>query len=134
MSSSKSPSTSRVGNSSWSKYSAISQSTRLRNLSACCRLSTAMIRLSPRALSALIRFEPMKPAAPVTMIYKRSPLELYVDAADLGGHERHAGGHCAKKLVADGVCCGRHVIDRKSFAPKHRGAADPGLGHVGQID
>src|ERR1700686_3591579 len=124
MSSSKSPSIRRVGNSSWSKYSAISQSTRLRNLSACCRLSTAMIWLSPRALSALIRFEPMKPAAPVTTIYKRFPLKLDVDAADLGGHERNAGRHRAEQLISDGAGRGRDVVDRKPFAPQLRGAAD----------
>src|SRR4029079_2675306 len=89
---------------------------------------------SPRTLSALIRFEPMKPAAPVTMIYKRSPLKLYVDAADLGGHERHAGSHSAKKFIADGARRGGDVIDRKPFAPKYRRTADSSLGHVRQID
>ena len=33
------------------------------------RLSTAMMRVSPRALSAWTRLEPMKPAAPVTTMY-----------------------------------------------------------------
>src|SRR6185312_15320771 len=137
MSSSKSPSIRRAGNSSWSKYSAISQSARLRNLSACCRLSTAMMWFSPRALSALIRFEPMKPAAPVTMIYKRFPdsvLEVDVDAADLGRDERHARRHRTEKLVTDGAGRRGNIVDRKSLAPEHRRAADNGLGHFGKVD
>src|SRR3954468_12997244 len=47
----------------------MSESTRLTNLSPSFRSSTASTSCSPRSLSALMRFEPMKPAAPVTAIY-----------------------------------------------------------------
>ena len=45
----------------------ISRSERLATLSARERLSTATMSVSPRAFSAFTRFEPMNPAAPVTM-------------------------------------------------------------------
>src|SRR4249920_3460839 len=54
------------------------QSTRLRNLSPRVRLSTATMSVSPRAFSALTRLEPIKPAAPVTMIMRMSIHEQLV--------------------------------------------------------
>jgi len=47
---------------------AISQPARLRNLSECWRLSTAITSVMPRRLRPSTSFEPMKPAAPVTMV------------------------------------------------------------------
>src|SRR6478672_974870 len=74
------------------------QSTRLRNLSPFLRLSTATMSSSPRWLSALIRLEPMKPAAPVTTIILQASLsreQLF------GVHDRGAelADHDAGRLV-----------------------------------
>src|SRR4029077_5670894 len=57
--------------------SAMSQSARLRNLSAWVMLSTAMMSASPRAFSPLTRFDPMKPAAPVTTMYTIHPFSVH---------------------------------------------------------
>src|SRR5438034_2057749 len=102
----------------------MSQSTRLRNLSASVRSSTARMRDSPRAFNALTRFEPMKPAAPVTTVYTIFLLELDIDFAHLGRHERHAWRDRGKQLITDGARRGRDVVDRQSFAPEHDRAAD----------
>jgi hypothetical protein len=47
----------------------MSQSTRLRNLSALGQVVDGDDLRSPRSLSALTRLAPMKPAAPVTTMY-----------------------------------------------------------------
>src|SRR3989454_12803390 len=127
----KSPASRRLRNSSLSRKSAISQVARLRNLSLRSRSSTARIWVSPRALSARTRFEPMNPAAPVTtkymvfqplsslrqlghqflgMDYSRAELAHDDPRCLVGGHngivKRHAGAeHCAE-------CCDHR--DRKS--------------------
>src|SRR5690349_10815486 len=113
-SSSKSPAASRSRNSSLSRKSAICASTMLRNLSARVRLSTAMMSVSPRALSARTRFDPMKPAAPVTTMYIEydpSLLQFEVDAADLAHDVRDARRDGAQQFVADGQCGVGDVID-----------------------
>src|ERR1700687_4851553 len=112
----------------------MSQSARLRNLALAVRLSTASMRVSPRALSALTRFEPMNPAAPVTTVYIDSSSELDVDFADFRGQERHPRRNGAEKLIANSARRGGDVIDGQAFTPKHNRAADRGFGYLGQID
>src|SRR6266540_3028933 len=112
----------------------MSQSTRLRNLSASVRSSTARMRDSPRAFNALTRFEPMKPAAPVTTVYTVRVLKLYIDSADFGRHERHAWRDGGKQLIADGARRGCDVVDRQSLAPEHDRATDCRLRCFGEID
>src|SRR5208282_6036391 len=107
---------------------------RLRNLRSAVSSSTARIRVSPRALSPLMRFDPMNPAAPVTTVYMICLSEFDVDFADLGGHERHPRGHRAQQLIADGARRGGDVVDRQAFSPEHHRAADGGLGNLGEID
>src|SRR5574343_1499107 len=67
----------------------MSQPTRLLNLPAAVRLSTAMMFLTPRALSALMRLEPTRPSAPVTTMYIAFPSLL--DA----GHRADSAHHSA---------------------------------------
>src|SRR5258708_27363781 len=119
----KSPASSRLRNSSLSRKSEISQAARFRNLSLRSRSSTARIRVSPRAFSARTRFDPMKPAAPVTAKYMFfQPLSSLrqlghqfrrldyrrTEFADdnprrlVGGHngirsEEHTSEHCAER-------------------------------------
>ena len=57
----------------------MSQSARLGIFSARVRLSTATMSVTPRALRAFTMFEPIKPAAPVTMIMSDAPAPVSVE-------------------------------------------------------
>src|SRR5881397_2733523 len=108
---------------------------RFKNLSAAAKLSTARMRVSPRSFRALTKFDPMKPAAPVTTVYTVVlSLDFDVDLTHVRGDERNARSHGAQQLVADGARRCRHVVDRQPFAPEHDRAADRRLRDVGQID
>src|ERR1700731_2988972 len=60
----------------------MSQPKRFLTLSACCRLSTAMMSVMPCRLSASTSFEPMNPAAPVTTLY----ISVFFDLFVVSGH------------------------------------------------
>src|SRR5258708_12714106 len=130
----KSPASSRLRNSSLSRKSEISQAARFRNLSLRSRSSTARIRVSPRAFSARTRFDPMKPAAPVTakymffqplssvrqlghqfprMDYRRTELADDDPRRLVGGHNgivkrQPRAEHCAERCD-HGVACAAHI-------------------------
>src|SRR6059058_3205893 len=122
----------------------MSQSARLRNLSSSDKSSTARICVSPRALSALTRFDPMKPAAPVTTMYTSHSefcrcagderLQLDIESAELRDDKWNARSDCTQQFVANRAYRRSHVIDRQSRAPQNDGAADGGLRHIRQVD
>src|SRR5579862_8571137 len=98
------------------------QPTRLRNLSPCARLSTAMMSVSPRAFSPLTMFEPMNPAAPVTTTYTIDPPcpAIRFSARTVRVHgERHARRDRAQQLVPNGIRGIRDLVDRQSLSPQH---------------
>src|SRR3954454_16861740 len=109
----------------------MSQFTRLPNLPVCVRSSTAMMSRSPRALSALTRFDPMKPAAPVTTMC--TLLVLFRKFCAFAHDEWHARRHRAKQLVTDGGSSSGDLVDRQAFTPQHDVGANAGAGNRREI-
>src|SRR5690242_19014375 len=108
----KSPSCRRVLNSPLSRYSATSQPARFLNLSPRSRSSTARIRVSPRAFTARTRFDPMKPAAPVTTTYTIFLLRPRERVAQLFRlHDR--------RPELEDLDSSRHVGDPHRFLERH---------------
>src|SRR6187551_351741 len=127
----------------------MSESTRFTNLSPCFRSSTASTSCSPRSLNALTRFEPMKPAAPVTTIYMLSSAfrskkfvrqrnggaELadhytgcaigdahrFVHRTAAGEHYRHGRDDCIARAADVGhfARLGRHVQAARALVQRH---------------
>src|SRR5262245_52320621 len=77
------------------------------------------MRVSPRALSARTRFDPMKPAAPVTTTYMSSPSLLgFRERREQLARLHDRGAELADHDAARAVC-DRHRVPQRGPGAKH---------------